>query len=52
MPALPEAASPEVEAVAALGTPLSPESADVALDGSGADAPVAVEAEAASEVGG
>ena len=51
VPALPEAASPEVEAVAALGTPLSPESADVALDGSGADAPVAVEAEAASEVG-
>ena len=51
-PALPEATSPpEVEAVAALGTPLSPESADVSLDGSGADAPVAVHAEATSEVG-
>ena len=51
VPALPEATSPEVEAVAALGTPLSPESADVSLDGSGADAPVAVQAEATSEVG-
>jgi periplasmic protein TonB len=51
VPALPEATSPEVEAVAALGTPLSPESADVSLDGSGAGAPVAVQAEATSEVG-
>ena len=51
VPALPETASPEVEAVAALGTALSPEGADVSLDGSGADAPVAVQAEAASEVG-
>ena len=50
VPALPETASPEVEAVAALGTPLSPDSADVSLDG-GADAPVAVQAEAASEAG-
>ena len=39
---------PEVEAVAALGTPLSPESADVSFDGSIADAPVAVQAEVAS----
>ena len=51
VPALPEAAFPEVEAVATLGTPPSPESADVSLDGSGADPPVGVEAEAASEVG-
>ena len=35
VPPLPQASSPEVEAVAALGTPLSPESADVALDGDG-----------------
>jgi periplasmic protein TonB len=47
-PAVPEATSPDVEAVA--GTPLSPESTDVSL-GSGADAPVAVQAEASSEVG-
>ena len=52
VPALPEASSPEVEAVAALGTPLSPESADVSLDGNGADAPITAEAEAASDVGG
>ena len=51
VPALSEATSPKVEAVAALGTPLSPESADVSLDGSGGDAPVAVQAEATSEVG-
>ena len=49
LPALPEA-SPEVEAVAALGTPLSPESADVSLDGISND--VSITAEAASDVGG
>ena len=52
MPALPEASSPEVEAVAALGTPLSPESADVSLDGNAVDAPITAAAEAASDVGG
>ena len=45
----PGASSPEIEAVAALGTPLSPESADAALDI--ADAPVAVRAEFASTGG-
>lgn len=43
-----EANSPEIEAVAALGTPLSPESADASLDVSIADAPIAVLAEASS----
>ena len=52
VPALPEASSPEVEAVAALGTPLSPESADVSLDGDAVDAPITAAAEAASDVGG
>jgi protein TonB len=52
VPALPEASSPAVEAVAALGTSLSPESADVSLDGNGADAPITAEAEAASDMGG
>ena len=53
VPVLPEEASvPEVEAVAALGTPLSPESADVSLDGNGADAPITADAEAASDMGG
>jgi len=51
VPPLPQASSPEVEAVAALGTPLSPDSADVALDGDGADAPITAEAEA-SDAGG
>jgi protein TonB len=50
VPPLPS--SPEVEAVAALGTPLSPESADVALDGDGGDAPITAEDEAASDAGG
>jgi protein TonB len=52
VPALPQASSPEVEAVAALGTPLSPESADVSLDDNAADASIAASAEAASDVGG
>jgi protein TonB len=51
VPALPQASSLEVEAVAALGTPLSPESADVGLDGDGADAPITAEAEV-SDAGG
>jgi protein TonB len=46
-----EANSPEIEAVAALGTPLSPESADASLDVSIADAPIAVLAEASSAHG-
>jgi protein TonB len=48
LPALPEASFPEVEAVAALGTPLSPESADVSLEGS---LDMSITADAASNVG-
>ena len=48
---LPEASSPAIEAVAALGTPLSPESADAALDGNIADAPITVQAHVASANG-
>jgi protein TonB len=51
VPLLPQASSPEVEVVAALGTPLSPESADVSLDDD-ADASIAASAEAASDAGG
>jgi protein TonB len=48
LPALPEVSSPEVQAVAALGMPLSPESADVSLESS---LDVTITAEAASDVG-
>jgi protein TonB len=51
VPPLPQASSPEVEAVAALGTPLSPESADVSLDDD-ADASIGASAEAASHARG
>ncbi|MGZ8415986.1 MAG: TonB family protein [Methyloceanibacter sp.] len=47
----PEASSPAIEAVAALGTPLSPESADAALDGNIADASITVQAHVASANG-